>query len=76
MECEEEMRPRVLKAPHETSRKEIAEHEAMGHASYRSWCRVCIAAKGAGHLRARAPQEGETAAPAVSSDFPASGSGG
>ncbi|CAK0839220.1 unnamed protein product, partial [Prorocentrum cordatum] len=68
-EGEEEARPRVLKAPHEPSQKEIAEHEAMGHATYRSWCRVCIAAKGQGQPHLRAPEDDETAVPVVSSDY-------
>ncbi|CAK0821340.1 unnamed protein product, partial [Prorocentrum cordatum] len=68
-EGEEEARPRVLKAPHEPSQREIAEHEAMGHATYRSWCRVCIAAKGQGQPHLRAPEDDETAVPVVSSDY-------
>ncbi|CAK0811643.1 unnamed protein product [Prorocentrum cordatum] len=68
-EGEEEARPRVLKAPHEPSQREIDEHEAMGHATYRSWCRVCIAAKGQGQPHLRAPEDDETAVPVVSSDY-------
>ncbi|CAK0865787.1 unnamed protein product [Prorocentrum cordatum] len=68
-EGEEEARPRVLKAPHEPSQREIVEHEAMGHATYRSWCRVCIAAKGQGQPHLRAPEDDETAVPVVSSDY-------
>ncbi|CAK0841220.1 unnamed protein product, partial [Prorocentrum cordatum] len=56
-------------APHEPSQREIAEHEAMGHATYRSWCRVCIAAKGQGQPHLRAPEDDETAVPVVSSDY-------
>ncbi|CAK0880002.1 unnamed protein product, partial [Prorocentrum cordatum] len=56
-------------APHEPSQREIVEHEAMGHATYRSWCRVCIAAKGQGQPHLRAPEDDETAVPVVSSDY-------
>ena len=66
---EEQARPRILKAPHEPSQNEIDEHEAMGHAVYRSWCKVCIAAKGVGQPHHRAPEDDETAVPVVCSDY-------
>eukprot|EP00975_Prorocentrum_lima_P052415 10986231-Prorocentrum_lima.AAC.1 len=28
------------------SKREVEEHEAFGHAAYRTWCAHCVAAKG------------------------------
>ena len=41
--------PRLPRLPDEPSAREVAEHEATGHAVYRSWCRHCVAAKGRSH---------------------------
>ena len=46
---DEAMVPRVPNLPPEPSARQIAEHELMGHAVYRSWCRHCVASKGRAH---------------------------
>ena len=51
-DCQE---PRVLRDPGAPSQKDIDEHEAGGHATYRSWCEACVEGRGVGepHLRAK-----------------------
>ena len=45
----EECQPqRVLKDPGMPSQKDIDEHEAGGHANYRSWCEACVEGRGVG----------------------------
>ncbi|CAK0814137.1 unnamed protein product, partial [Prorocentrum cordatum] len=68
-EGEEQLRPKLLKAPHEPSQLEIDEHEATGHAVYRNWCKICIAARAVGQPHQKAPEEDETAAPVICSNY-------
>ena len=51
-DCQE---PRVLRDPGAPSQKDIDEHEAGGHATYRRWCEACVEGRGVGepHLRAK-----------------------
>ena len=44
---------RVPKDPGMPSQKDIDEHVARGHATYRTWCEACVEGRGAGepHLR-------------------------
>ena len=70
MESEEVRAPVVVNAPAEPSLREQAEHEALGHVQFRSWCRHCIRAKAAalpGHHPA--PPEPETAVPSIFLDY-------
>ena len=53
---DEECQPqRVLRDPGMPSQKEIDEHEAGGHATYRTWCEACVEGRGIGepHLRGK-----------------------
>ena len=44
---DEECQPqRVLKDPGMPSQKDIDEHEAGGHATYRTWCEACVEGRG------------------------------
>ena len=52
-------------SPLQPSQAEIDEHEAHGRVNYRSWCPVCVAARGLGQQRAGAPQADENAVPRV-----------
>ena len=45
-ESVEMQRPKLPTRPYTPSAQEREEHEAGGHAVYRSWCEHCIAAKG------------------------------
>ena len=47
MDGEELMVPRVPILSPEPSARQIAEHELTAHAVFRSWCRYCVASKGA-----------------------------
>ena len=38
--------PRLLTSPKDPTRKEREEHEGMGHAIYRSWCKHCVRNRG------------------------------
>jgi len=58
--------PRLPRLPAEPSAREVAEHEATGHAVYRSWCRHCVAAKGRSHAHT-SKEEGEL--PEVGVDY-------
>ena len=40
--------PRVLRDPGAPSQKDIDEHEAGGHATYRTWCEACVEDRGVG----------------------------
>ena len=44
-DCQE---PRVLRDPGAPSQKDIDEHEAGGHATYRRWCEACVEGRGVG----------------------------
>lgn len=66
---EEAAAPLLPKSPLQPSQQEIAEHEASGHVSYRSWCKHCVAGKSTGSGHRTAPQEAENAVPTVSADY-------
>ncbi len=44
---------KIRKTPNWPSEKDVEEHYAANHVPYRSWCRVCVMAKGVntGHRR-------------------------
>ena len=46
-ECEDPERPLpvVRKGPHEPTDREVEEHQ-ITHLPYRSWCKICVAARG------------------------------
>ena len=56
--------PSKVSEPSATMREE---HEATGHAVYRSWCAHCVAAKGRGNPHLADSEEGETSE--VASDY-------
>ena len=46
---EEECQPqRIVRDPGMPSQKDIDEHEAGGHCTYRAWCEACVEGRGAG----------------------------
>ena len=49
------------------SRQEVEEHEATGHARYRSWCEHCVAARWRGQYHRGKPEQGEL--PEVAFDY-------
>ena len=59
---------RVSKEPPQVSKEERDEHEASGHAQYRSWCAHCVAAWGLGSQQ-RLVQHEKDEPPVISSDF-------
>ena len=62
----EELQPvRVIKSPMAPSAADIEEHEATGHVVYRSWCKICQAARSTGQPHTTAPEEDETAVPKI-----------
>ena len=66
----EEQQPAVrVKSPLQPTAAEVAEHEATGHVVYRSWCPICIAARGHGQPHRAAPAEDDTAVPTIMSDY-------
>ena len=70
VEAEEAQPARVVKSPLEPTKAEIEERELMGHAVYRSWCKVCCAARATGQPHTTIKQEEEeTAVPSILSDY-------
>ena len=66
----EESAPIVkIKSPMMPTKAEIEKHEALGHVVYRSWCPVCIAARGIGQYHKPVPEEPENAVPTIVSDY-------
>ena len=62
--------PVMIRAPYEPTTQERSEHEATGHAVYRSWCDACLARKGIGQAhRSAAKDEQETAVAEFISDY-------
>ena len=56
--------PRRTVEPNGASAAERVEHEMLGHAQYRSWCRHCVAARGVGQQHrqvAEDPRQAEVA---------------
>ena len=51
--------PRLPNRPKAPSKQEREEHEATGHACYRSWCEHCVAARGRGQYHRGGSGEGE-----------------
>ncbi len=64
----EALNVKVGKEPPAVSKEERDEHEASGHAQYRSWCAHCVAAWGLGNQQ-RLVQHARDETPVVSSDF-------
>ena len=65
---EECQQPRVLRDPGVPSQKEIDEHEAGGHATYRRWCEACVEGRCIGEPRHRARKQ-ESKIPILAFDF-------
>ena len=63
------------RAPHQAPRIEVATkemreaHEAAGHATYRSWCRACVAGRGRSKYHRRIDREDVNCVPVVSMDY-------
>ena len=48
---EEECQPqRIARDPGIPSQRDVDEHEAGGHATYRAWCEACVEGRGVGNL--------------------------
>lgn len=71
VEGEELRAPKVLRAPKAPTSREIEEHEATGHAVFRSWCGHCVRAKGLHERHHAVPQEekDEKGIPTISIDY-------
>ena len=62
-------RPLLVRDPPKVTKQEIEDHESTGHATYRSWCSACLAAKAHGQGHQQSPEEPESAVPTISSDY-------
>ena len=70
MQVEELGRTLVPRAPSKPTERELEEHFATGHATFRSWCRYCVQAKAAENPHSRTPFEQEPdAVPTLSIDY-------
>ena len=59
--------PRMPSRPKMPSQQEKEEHEATGHACYRSWCEHCVAGRARGQYHRSSGEEGET--PEIAFDY-------
>ena len=72
-EVEEEVqRPLIIRGARSPSAAEVQEHEDQGHVQYRSWCRICVGARGTGSQHRT--RQGDLAAsadadPVVAADY-------
>eukprot|EP00971_Amphidinium_carterae_P243325 4831674-Amphidinium_carterae.1 len=68
-EEQEEARPaKAGSVPYTPSAREVDEHECAGHATFRTWCQVCVQSRGTGPQH-RAWKHGEEELPLVALDF-------
>ena len=51
------------------SRQEVAEHEATGHAVFRTWCPACVAGRGVGQQHVRVQRKLEQEVPVIALDY-------
>ena len=66
---EEECQPqRIVRDPGMPSQKDIDEHEAGGHAEYRTWCEACVEGRGTGTPHCRGKGQ-ESKVPVLASDY-------
>ena len=66
----EEQRAVVLpRGPLQPTAEEIAEHEATGHVTHRSWCPHRVRARATIHPHFQAPVEPENALPGGCTDY-------
>ena len=68
-QCEEAMAPKLIRDPGQPTQKEREEHDVT-HLPFRSWCRVCLEAKGKEdpHHRVREERK-QQGVPVISIDY-------
>ena len=66
---EEQRKVNVPLGPSQPTAREIAEHEASGHAVHRSWCVHCTRARGNVQSHPRTDRSGEGEVPALHADY-------
>ena len=67
---DEYQRPPGAPEPIEPTREERLEHELLGHVSFRSWCRHCVANRGVGSPHRSVPENPrEATVPEVVLDY-------
>ena len=66
---EEQRKVNVPLGPSQPTAREIAEHEASGHAVHRSWCVHCMRARGNVQSHPRTVRSGEGEVPTLHADY-------
>ena len=63
--------PIRIRAPTDPTPEEVEEHESTGHVQYRTWCRHCVAGRGAGQQHRTRDEEARSqdGIPVISCDY-------
>ena len=63
--------PIRIRAPTDPTPEEVEEHESTGHVQYRTWCRHCVAGRGAGQQHRTRDEEARSqdGIPMISCDY-------